>query len=122
MSAPKTAEVLSARVREEVLAGSGLSLLQAARKLPPGRNGAPVNGATLWRWVVDGVNLPGGRRLRLEGCRVSGRWLTSEQALARFIDAQTPNLDAGKDAAPRSPGRRKAASTAAEAELRRAGA
>jgi hypothetical protein len=53
---------------------------------------------------------------------VSGHWLTSQQALARFIDAQTPNLDAGKDAAPRSPRRRRSAGAAAEAELQRAGA
>jgi hypothetical protein len=62
---------------------------QAARRFPPHRRDRPVNPSTIWRWVVDGVRLPGGGKLRLEAARVGGRWLTSEQALARFIDAQT---------------------------------
>ncbi len=99
------------RVRKEVLGGAGLSLPEAARKLPACRNGAPVSGATVWRWVVNGIKLSSGGKLHLEACRVSGRWLTSLQALARFIDAQTPN----RNAAPKPKDRNPTAESAAQA-------
>jgi hypothetical protein len=76
-------------IKAEILAGSGLSLTQAARRFPPFRAGRPINPSTVFRWIVDGVRTSGGARVRLEGIRLGGRWLTSEQALARFIDAQT---------------------------------
>jgi hypothetical protein len=65
---------------------------QAAWKFPPYRAGKPTNPSTIWRWIVDGVLLPDGTRIRLEAARLGGRWLTSEQALARFIERQTPQL------------------------------
>jgi hypothetical protein len=77
----------------EIIAGEGLSLGQAARRLPSARNGRAVSPSTVWRWLLIGVKLPGGRRVHLEGARISGRWLTSGPALARFIAAQTPDVD-----------------------------
>jgi hypothetical protein len=41
----------------------------------------------------DGIRLADGSLVRLEAARVSGRWLTSEPALQRFIAAQTPLID-----------------------------
>jgi hypothetical protein len=117
-----------ARVREEVLAGEGLSLHAAARRLPPARKArgsnrdAPVNAATIWRWVVDGINLPDGRRLRLEACRVSSRWMTSIGALGRFIDSQTPTLSDGQQPAQRTARARETASARAARLLESAGA
>ena len=77
-------------VLTEVLAGHALSMGQAARRFPPYRGNRPVNPSTIFRWIKDGVRLPDGRSVHLEAARVGGRWLTSEQALARFIGAQTP--------------------------------
>jgi len=84
-----------------------LSLPQAARRFPPYRRGRPVNPSTVWRWISSGVKLSGGRRVKLGAVRLSGRWLTSVEALARFIEAQTPDLGNGAslaaDAAPETP-------------------
>jgi hypothetical protein len=49
-------------VTEEVVAGEGLSLAQAARRFPPFRQDKRVNPSTVFRWIHSGVKLPGGRR------------------------------------------------------------
>jgi hypothetical protein len=66
-----------------------LPLAALARSLPPGRNERPVHVSTLVRWIVDGVRLPDGRRLRLEARRLGHRWVSSLEALDRFVAAQT---------------------------------
>jgi hypothetical protein len=119
ISAPKTTNT---SVRDEVLDGRGISLTRVAAILPRGRGGARPNPATIWRWVVQGIKLPGGGRLYLEAVRMSGRWVTSKKALARFLDAQTPALGEGTLPAPRSPAARRAESERAEKELRKSGA
>jgi hypothetical protein len=99
-----------------------LSLSQAARRLPPGRNGRPVTLSCLLRWVLDGVPGPDGQRVRLEAARLGGRWLTSVEALARFAAALTPRL--GSDDPPprrRSPAARRRRSERAAKELEEAG-
>ena len=68
-----------------------VSLDQAAKLLPPNRNGKPVSLSCVFRWIVDGIKTPRGK-VRLEGRRVGRRWLTSVEALARFSDALTPDL------------------------------
>lgn len=80
-------------VATEIIAGYGRSLSQAARLLPAYRQSRPVNPSTVYRWIADGVRLADGTRLRLEAVRLGGRWLTSTQAIERFIARQTPNLD-----------------------------
>jgi hypothetical protein len=72
-----------------------LGLAEAARRLPSYRRGRPVNPATIFRWIHDGIRLPSGRIVRLEAIRLGGRWLTSVEALQRFAAAQTPMLGAG---------------------------
>ncbi len=69
-----------------------ISLRAAARLLPPGRRGRHVTVSCVFRWIVDGVVGPDGKRVRLEAARVGGRWLTSVPALERFAIAQTPRL------------------------------
>jgi hypothetical protein len=61
-----------------------ISLAQAARLLPPGRNGKTTHISTLMRWINPGV-----RGVRLEAVRLGGRWLTSAAALQRFADRLT---------------------------------
>jgi hypothetical protein len=72
-----------------------LSLIQAARMLPPGRRGRPVTLSCLFRWVLNGVKTPSGR-VHLEAVRMGGRWITSVEAMERFAARQTPNLETGK--------------------------
>jgi hypothetical protein len=108
-------------VLTEVLAGHGLSLAQAARRFPPARRDRPVSPSCVWRWMREGVRLPSGERLRLEGCRISGRWLTSEPALLRFLMAQQADDSQTLPSQPRTTGRRHRDSERAAAELERLG-
>jgi hypothetical protein len=79
----------SSRVAEEMLNGQGLSTTQAARMFPPKRADRPVSPATVFRWMTNGVGVPGGGgRLLLESCRVGCTLFTSRPALVRFIEAQ----------------------------------
>jgi hypothetical protein len=83
------------RVTAEILGGLGLSLTQAAKKFPSHRADSPVAASTVYRWITQGVELPDGRLLRLEGVRLSGRWLTSLPALERFMLGQTQGYYSG---------------------------
>lgn len=112
MTSTDTSE-LSINIRAEEL----LSLPQAARRFPSYRLGRPVNPATIWRWVTAGVKLPGGRRVKLGAVRLSGRWLTSVEAIERFIAAQTPRLDDTTSPRPRTEAKRRKASERAGKEL-----
>lgn len=98
-----------------------LGLAAAAQRLPPARGNRPVNSSTIWRWIKDGIKLSDGTTLRLEAVRLSGRWLTSVEALARFIDAQTPDLGEQPAPIPRSVPQRRRAHEWADAELQRRG-
>jgi hypothetical protein len=83
--------VSESTITNEILNGSGLNLAAAARVFPPYRGSKPINPSTIFRWIMSGVRLPDGMLLHLEARRVGGRWLTSREAIQRFIDAQTPN-------------------------------
>jgi hypothetical protein len=98
-----------------------LSLAEAARRFPSARMGRPVSPATVWRWCHRGVSLRGGGVLRLECVRLSNRWLTSVEALSRFVARQTPAMENDPPPAPQSPGQRQLASERAAVELRRQG-
>jgi hypothetical protein len=70
-----------------------ISLSQAGKSLPSYRSNKPVSLSCVFRWVVDGVRLDSGEVVRLEAVRCGGRWLTSREAMQRFIDRQTPKFD-----------------------------
>jgi hypothetical protein len=106
---------------ERVLGESVLSLAAAARRFPAGRRGRPVHPATLTRWILAGVRRPGGRRVRLEAVRLGGRWVTSREAIGRFVAALTPEPGPTDAPALRSPTARTRASRRADEELRRRG-
>jgi hypothetical protein len=97
-----------------------ISLIDAARLLPPGRRGRPVTLSCLLRWVLTGVRTPSGV-VRLDAMRLGGRWLTSREALQRFAEKQTPNLTEQASPAPRPPAARERAVQRAEHELRQIG-
>jgi hypothetical protein len=96
-------------------------LPEAARYLPKGRRGRPVHFTTLLRWVLDGVVSPAGDRVRLEALRLGSKWITSREALQRFVEAQTPAVDGAETPALRTPTRRQKASDRAARELERLG-
>ena len=96
----------------------------AAAEMPPGRNGKKTHLSTILRWIMSGAKAPDGRRVRLEGVHIGGRWFVTRESLQRFADALTPTFpDDPADAqpAPRSPSRRQRASERAARELEKAG-
>ena len=98
-----------------------LSLKEAARLIPPARNGKRTHLSTLLRWVLTGAKAPDGTRVRLDAVRLGGRWMTSREALQRFTVRLTPTpVDATAPAA-RTEGKRLRAAERARAELERMG-
>jgi hypothetical protein len=111
----------STQLLQEISDGSGEPLSRAARRFPAYRLGRPVTLSCLVRWITAGVRGPDGERIRLEAARLAGRWLTTPQAVQRFIAAQTPDLDTAPVPAPRSRSSRRRASERADAALRKLG-
>src|SRR5262245_41466089 len=109
--------MLSDLVLSEITAGHGITLKEAAKLVPPARKGRPVTLSCLLRWVLDGVRVPDGHRVRLEAARLAGRWITSAGALRRFVAAQTPPPSEPLAGVPRSPGKRLRANERAAEEL-----
>jgi hypothetical protein len=62
-----------------------ITLSQAARMFPAARGAGRANPATIWRHARQGVLLPDGRRVFLAAAKHGSRWLTSRQAVARFV-------------------------------------
>jgi hypothetical protein len=104
-------------VLAEIATGLGLSLTQAARRLPSSRGGRPVHSSCVWRWINDGGRLPDGAIVKLEAARLAGRWLTSTPAIERFLARQTPQGKAESMPAPRTPTQSRKASERAAKEL-----
>jgi hypothetical protein len=97
----------------DLLTERTITLVEAARLVPPGRGGRPTHLSTLLRWIKPGV-----RGVRLEAVRLGGRWVTSREALQRFADRLTAT-----QACPTAPVRTGRARTdeAVEQELSRLG-
>jgi hypothetical protein len=77
------------QVLTEIQGGGGMSLSGVGRQFPGHRGGPAVDPSTVFRWVTKGLSV-GGRTVKLEAIRVGHRWLTSSQAVARFVAALTP--------------------------------
>jgi hypothetical protein len=80
-----------------------------------------VSFSCVLRWVQQGIPGPDGRRIKLEAVRVGGRWLTSEEALARWAERLTPRLDAELAPGPRTINQRQRADAKAKKQLEQAG-
>lgn len=117
----RNAAILTEPVRS-VLEETTLSLIAAARRLPPGRRGRPVTLSCVFRWITDGVKLPSGDVVRLEAVRLGGRWITSVEALERFAARQTPDMSSRPAPTPTPPpATRQRAAAKAGAKLERMG-
>jgi hypothetical protein len=115
-----TRPVSTPDIINRLLAETPLSMNAAARLIGEGRSGRPLAAATVFRWCTQGVTMPDGTRLRLEGIRIARTWRTSREALARFLAALNP---APADGLPvRTPTARRRAAEDAERELIAAGA
>ena len=108
-------------IRDEIAAGHGEPLSRACRRFPPHRLGKSVTLSCLVRWVTSGVRGPNGKRVRLEAARLAGKWITTPQAIVRFLEAQTPQFDDAPAPTPRATSRRQRESERAAAELERRG-
>jgi hypothetical protein len=111
---------VNSTLSQRISQGHGKPLSQAAKLFPSSRQGRPVTLSCLLRWVLDGVPGPDGERIRLEAARLAGRWVTTSEAIQRFVDAQTPKLDSRPEVC-RSPAGRRRAADRAEKQLRRIG-
>lgn len=85
-----------------LLAETVISLAQAAAACPGRRTAARLAPSTIFRWLSRGVRAASGDRVRLEAVRLGGRWVTSSEALARFVRRLT-SPDAGLIAVARPP-------------------
>lgn len=75
---------------------------------------------TVLRWILTGLKVPRGGRVKLEAMRSGGKWFTSREAISRFLASQNEGPE--PRARIRTPTERQAASEAAERELIAAGA
>src|SRR5262249_32787805 len=99
-----------------------IPLAAAADLIPPGRGGKKTHLSTLLRWILQGAKSPSGEIVRLDACRLGGRWMTSREAIHRFAQALTPTHNVPTPApAPRTPTQRSRASERAERELEKVG-
>src|SRR5262245_49242889 len=105
----------------DVMTESTLTLSQACKVLPHGRNGSRPHLSTLLRWIMRGVKSSDGRFVKLEAVRFGQKWLTSREAVARFVDSLTPRLDDSPASPPRSPSKRRCGGERAIKELEKLG-
>jgi hypothetical protein len=97
-----------------------------AEELPPARSGKKCRLSTLIRWATRGARSPDGRLVRLEAARLGNRWVSTREAIARFMVALTPcpgespSRSQTSAGTPRTPSQRlKASERAAEERERR---
>ena len=67
-----------------------LTFAEAAKRVPPIRDGRPTHVATLHRWALHGT-----RGVHLEFIRLGGRMLTSTEALQRYGERLTEAISKG---------------------------
>ncbi len=121
MTALTSTTVPDGRLAEEIAAGHGKYLGQIARVVPPSREDKAVTPSCVFRWVTEGVRVLGGGRVRLEAMKLAGRFISTPMALARFLEAQTPQASSESAPGQSSPGKRLKAAERAGAELDKLG-
>ena len=94
-----------------------IGLADIARLAPRDSRGRKVHLSTILRWVLEGSPGPDGQRVRLEACRLGGRWVSSREALQRYAERLTPRLHDEPAPVPRSGKARERANLRADQEL-----
>jgi hypothetical protein len=96
-----------------------ITLTEAARLLPHRRAGRPVHVSCIYRWCQNGV-----RGVCLEFTQIGATKCTSREALQRFFDALTTQVEFGRGPVPTPPkmsSQRRKQIEAAEKRLQAAG-
>jgi hypothetical protein len=68
---------------------TAIGLHKAAALYPSFREGKPTHISTPLRHITKGTKLPSGEIVRLEGARLGGRWITTVEAVQRFVEKLT---------------------------------
>ena len=111
---------MAGNANSDLLSEGMIPLSQAARLIPSIRRLGHVSPSCVWRWVRHGIELPDGRIIRLEAQLFCGRWVTSKQAIERFIAQQQPAPSGAETRLPdlpRSPAAQRRQAALAEQEL-----
>lgn len=98
-----------------------IPLAEAAKLIPPARQGKRTHLSTLLRWILRGARNPAGETIHLEGIRIGGRWMVSRESLQRFFERLTPRTDSPAPITPRTPRQRQRGSEWAARELEKIG-
>jgi len=118
---PQEVPAMTQTPSDQILSESVLSLAQAAARLPGTRANNRIHPSTILRWILRGTRTPDGRLVRLEGCRCGFRWVTSAEALSRYVTALTPVTSSDPLPALRSPAQRRRDHDAADTASASAG-
>lgn len=104
-----------------ILAETALTLSQACRLLPGTRGCEHPDPATLTRWILNGIRVTSGCRVKLEAVKLPGGWRTSREAVSRFLAALTDGHQQPAVPLPSSPRRRSRSAEEADRKLREMG-
>jgi hypothetical protein len=66
-----------------------IGLHEAAKLYPSFRQGKATHISTILRHISKGTRLPSGAIIKLEGARLGGRWITTLEAVQRFMERLT---------------------------------
>jgi hypothetical protein len=91
----------------QLLSEQLIPVYEIPRILPPSASGRRLHRAAVWRWVSKGLPDRHGVRIHLEAVRIGRHYVTSRQALARFIARTNGDgcVDRSRDVAARCDGR-----------------
>jgi hypothetical protein len=90
-----------------------IGLKEAAKLYPIGRGGRPTHETTIQRHIKRGVEVSNGEIVRLEGARCGYRWVTSAEAISRFMARLTAGALGEATSATMAPDRQKSLREAA---------
>jgi hypothetical protein len=73
----------------DFISEQAIPLGEAARIYGTSRGGRPTHVSTVLRHITRGTRLPSGEIIYLEGARLGGRWVTTREAVQRYIERLT---------------------------------
>ena len=91
-----------------------VSLSQAANNLS-------TDNSTVWRWMMRGCKSRAGILVKLDACKVGGKWITSLEAIQKFSAALTEANAPAETPKTRTPKHRQRSSGKAARKLATAG-
>jgi|SRR6185437_1301589 len=86
---------------EQITREGAISVTAAAAIFGEFRRGTPTRRQTVVRWMLQGVRLPSGERVKLEHYRIGSRLMTSRARCLNFLDRQQQPAPEMKQTAPK---------------------